>query len=987
MRETMRRPSYKFVSLLAIFLFAVIYFIVYLLGGSASRVVSAEDRPLDTSGLKGIVSYKKGGYDEYLAKYQNADKPSAEIRLEGESFSQTSGMTATVLDNFEGVQGRMAQTGDVGSVTWEFQVEQAGLYNVGMKYFTVKGKDSDIERELMIDGVSPFREAKSLIFNRIWKDEKSQFDRDDRDNDLTPKQVEVPMWQETLFKDASGYYEESYYFYFSKGKHELTLTSIKEPLVIDYLKLTNPENTPTYDELANLYKQKGYKQAKEGFINVQGEVPAYKSTPALMPYNDRSSPAIEPYHASKLRNNAAGGWAWRMPGQWIEWEFEVPEDGLYQIAVKNRQNYLTGMSSLRTLYIDGEIPFKEAKRIGFAYDSPWQMKVLGRDSDQPYLFYFAKGEHSIRLEVTLGELAPLVRSAESSILELNAMYRKVISFTGVVPDAFRDYALEKRIPEMTDTFRQQSERLYMIAQIIQGPDGGSNDRSALLNSLAYQLKDMADRPDTVPGRIDAFKNNVGALGSWILMMNEQPLTIDYLIVSAPGAVLPDPNATNWRKFQSGTASFAASFYENYDDFSSADEAGKSVTVWVTTGRDQAQILKRLVDDSFTRQTGIKVNLKLVSADVLLPSTVSGEGPDIALQVGNEVPVNFATRNALQDLSSFPDFDEVKTRFNESAMVPFEYNGKSYALPEQQTFPVLFYRKDIIEDELKLKVPQTWEDMYALIPELQKHNLQFGLPQKGLNAQGNETVTTDIITLPPSPTFAMLLYQHDGQFFKNHDMASGLDEETAIQQFKKWTDLYVNYKLPIQIDFANRFRTGEMPIGIVDYTMYNKLAVFAPEIKGLWEFVPVPGTKMTDGMIRRDVGSGGTASVMFKHAQNKDASWEFLKWWTSKDTQLAFGRDMEVRLGTSARYPTANIEALTLLPWPTRDLNKLKDQMQWVKGIPEVPGGYLTGRHIDNAFRKVVVQGEDPRETMEYYVRYMNEEITAKRKEFNLPYEK
>jgi hypothetical protein len=113
----------------------------------------------------------------------------------------------------------------------------------------------------------------------------------------------------------------------------------------------------------------------------------------------------------------------------------------------------------------------------------------------------------------------------------------------------------------------------------------------------------------------------------------------------------------------------------------------------------------------------------------------------------------------------------------------------------------------------------------------------------------------------------------------------------------------------------------------------------------------------------------------------------LKWWTSKDTQLGFGREMEVRLGTSARYPTANVEALTLLPWPTQDLKTLMEQMKWAKGIPEVPGGYLTGRNIDNAFRKVVVQGDDPRETMDYYVRYMNEEITAKRKEFNLPYEK
>jgi ABC-type glycerol-3-phosphate transport system substrate-binding protein len=398
------------------------------------------------------------------------------------------------------------------------------------------------------------------------------------------------------------------------------------------------------------------------------------------------------------------------------------------------------------------------------------------------------------------------------------------------------------------------------------------------------------------------------------------------------------------------------------------------------------VVKRLIDDKFTPKTGIHVNLKLVSADVLLPSTVAGKGPDVALQIGNDLPVNYASRSALQDLSSFPDFSSVKEQFNASALVPYEYSGAYYALPEQQTFPMLFYRKDIL-DELHLQVPQNWNDVYNMIPVLQKHNLQFGLPQKPLDSFGNESVRTDIVTMAPNPALVMLLYQNQGQIYKDGGMAVDLDSETAIKQFKQWTDFYVNYKLPITVDFANRFRTGEMPIGIVDYTMYNKLSVFAPEIKGLWAFAPVPGTLGTDGKLHREVGSSGSATVMFKHAGNKDAAWEFMKWWTGKDTQIAYGRQMEIRMGASARYPTANKEALAQLPWPTQDLHKLQEQMQWVKGIPEVPGGYLTGRNIDNAFRRVVVQGEDPRETMDNYVRTMNEEITLKRKEFNLPTEK
>ncbi|BBH20645.1 ABC transporter substrate-binding protein [Paenibacillus baekrokdamisoli] len=929
-------------------------------------------------------SFKEGGYDEYVSKHKNAPMDGQPIIIEGENYSKVQGMKVSVLENYKGEHGKSILTQDTGEITWTFDAMQDGLYNLSMKFYSEPGKQSDIERELRIDGALPFNEAISLTFNRIWKNEKQTFDRDDRGNDLVPNQVEVPMWQQTQMKDSTGFYEEPFLFYLSKGKHSLSLTSVKEPLVIDQLKLSPPDTTPSYKEVASTYTKNGYEPVQGVLIKLQAEQALYKSSPNLLPYNDHASPAVEPFHVSKLRNNAMGGWGWRLPGQWIEWEIDVPQEGLYQMAFKNRQNYMSGMSVLRTMYIDGKLPFKELQYVPFPYGTSWQMNVIGQSEGEPYLFHLAKGKHRIRMEVTLGELAPILRSVQSSILALNAMYREIISYTGTVPDTFRDYNLEQRIPTMTEVFREQSKQLELIAERMEGPSGTSDERTAIIRTIIYQLNNMADNPESVPSRIDTFKTNVGALGSWMLSINEQPLALDYLVVSSPKAKLPKPEASSWTKLVTGAKSFAASFYENYDDFSGVQAGGQSVSVWVTSARDQAQVIKRLVDDSFTEKTGIHVNLKLVSGDVLLPSTVAGKGPDIALQVGNDLPVNYASRSALVDLSAFEGFSEIEKQFSPSAMVPYAYKGGYYALPEQQTFPVLFYRKDILENELHLKVPQTWNDVYEMLPILQKHNLQFGLPQKPLDSLGNDLVNTNIITLPPNPALAMFLFQHGGQFYKDGGKASDLDSETAIGQFKQWTDFYVNYKIPIAADFANRFRTGEMPIGITDYTMYNKLSVFAPEIKGLWSFAPVPGTVGEDGTLHREVGSGGSASVMFEHTKNKEAAWAFLKWWTGTDTQIAYGRQMEIRMGASARYPTANLQALAALPWPTKDYQKLKEQLRWVQGIPEVPGGYLTGRNIDNAFRRIVVQGDDPRETVDNYVRIMNEEITLKRKEFHIP---
>ena len=69
-------------------------------------------------------------------------------------------------------------------------------------------------------------------------------------------------------------------------------------------------------------------------------------------------------------------------------------------------------------------------------------------------------------------------------------------------------------------------------------------------------------------------------------------------------------------------------------------------------------LKTMVDDTFTPATGIRVNVKLVVADTLLTAVVAGNGPDVVLSLATWFPVNYAMRNAAEDLTQFEDFEEV-----------------------------------------------------------------------------------------------------------------------------------------------------------------------------------------------------------------------------------------------------------------------------------------------------------------------------------------
>jgi len=900
-------------------------------------------------------------YEQYMARYSAVPRPVSKYVIEAETFTGTEGMQAVVSDAYEGAGSPVVFTEESGSIYWDMDVPEEGLYRIGIRYFPVSGNTSPIERELHINGSAPFEEAKRLVFSRVWGNLLSEVERDSRGNDLRPRQVEHPEWQEALLRDAEGYYSEALSFYFTQGKHRITLVSLREPMVIDSLQLIPEEELPSYAEMKKMYSAQGYPETRDLFSKVQGEDAIRKSSPSLYPLNDRSSPATEPYHVSKIRMNTIGGANWKMPGQWLEWETDIPEDGLYEIGLRYKQNKAAGTNVTRRLYIDGNVPFAEANTLPFPYSGAWQTGVLG-SKDQPYRFYLTKGKHRLKLEVSMGELSETIRMVRSSIRELNALYLKVLIITGAVPDEFRDYRLGKQILEIGDVFREQSKRLSEAADRMDRMAGGRSGSSTILRTTAYQLEDLSREPETLSRRLKAFKDNVSSLGTWLLTVNEQPLEIDYLVVKSPNVEMPQANEGIFRKLKHELLSFAYSFSEDYNGI--GDNSGNdSITVWIAAGRDQAQLLRAMIDSMFTPQTGIEVNLQLINPAVLLPATLAGKNPDVAISAVDVI--NFAMRGALQDLSQFEDFPEVKQRFMDSAFPGFAFKDGIYALPETQTFPMLFYRKDIFES-LGLRVPDTWEDFYRIVPQLQKNNMDIGMA--------------------PTPVLEMILYQNGGQYYRGDGAATDLDSRAGVESFRKWTELYTNYKLPIQFDFINRFRAGEMPLGIADYTTFNFLTIFAPEIRGQWDFVPVPGTMQADGEIHREVLSVSGGTVLFQSAKNKTAAWEFMKWWTDAEAQVMFGREMEAILGESARYAAANTEALKQLPWAAKDYKRLAEQLQWAIGAPAVPGSYSLQRHLTNAFYEVVEGGGDPRETLENYVRIINEELTIKRREFHLPTE-
>lgn len=961
-RLRMQRPGL----LLGILLLAALLLWVLLSGQPGSFEDKYRDQDIDqaTSGIG-----RDNTYALYLKRHE--DKPLGREAVQVDLMAHQAAGETEIRTDQEGKA--LLYAGEGSDITFTVQVPEAGLYQLNLSFKTLPARGVDMERRLLINGEVPFLGADTLVFTRMWTD-LAPARRDNQGNEIRPAQTEVFGWQTAAFKDPMGYENAPYRFYFEEGDNTIRLVATNEPMEMGSLWLSPVLNPPSYNEYAALHAGKPVPQ--DLVIDIPGEAATLRSSPSLYARYDRSSPATQPSDISRVVLNYIGGDPWRIPGQWIEWEMEVPEDGLYQITLKGRQRYQRGSKSSRILLIDGQMPFAEVAEIPFEFGNAWEMKTLGEDDGNPYAFYLTKGKHLFRLEATLGGMGQILTQLDDSVFRLNQIYRKILVLTGVNPDTFRDYNLHQVYPEVIEAMALESKRLYRIVDETTAYTGQKSDKIAAAQTLATQLEEFARDPYRITSSFVNFKDNITALGTAMQAMGEIKLDIDSIYLHT-GNARPESQAENaLTGLVHEAKSTAISYFVDYDALGDVYRDEKALNVWLLTGRDQSTVLKTMVDDTFTPKTGIKVNIKLVDPTALLGAVVAGNGPDLVVSTDSWNPVNYALRNAAEDLRQFTDFEEVISQFRPSAYAALSWDGGVYGLPETQVISVLFYRQDILS-ELGLKVPDTWDELIGMLPTIQGNNMSVGIPYPTIAA-------------PNQATLYALIYQNGGAIYKEDATGTRLAEEAAVTAFDFYTALYTDYGLPQEFDFLSRFRSGEMPLGIADFTTYNFLTVSAPEIRGLWDFALIPGTFKKDAQGRmvldRAAHSQGASCMMVKNDDKlvREQAWEFMKWWTGKEAQVRFGREIEAVLGASARYPTANVQALQELSWSAEHLVTLETGMQDAVGFLEVAGGYYTARNITNAVRKVINSRVDPRETILDYARLIDKEITAKRLEFGLP---
>lgn len=927
----------------------------------------------------GTDSIRQTSYTNYVKKYADAARPDQTVEVLGKDYDPASVTDAQItVTTVDGENDVMQWANQEGSVSWTVNIPETGVYNIKMIYEALESNTNDVEFSLLIDGESPYATASRITLSKRWINE-SEIKQDSRQNDIRPGQISTPCWQETPLEDIDGLFNEPLEFYMEAGEHTITFESEKAEFAVKSFTFYQYEAPAAYTAPSD----SDLTQAQGQKITLEGETAAYKSSRTLYPTSDKSSYLTSSANGSsptKTRYNTIGSGSWSQSTQTVTWEFNVDKAGYYKIGIRGRQDQMRGMYSNRRLYVNGEVPCLEANQIKFYYDTDWSITTPKSENGDDLYFYLQAGTNTISLEAVPGEIGEIMGNLDELVYNINSYYRQIRQITGPDPDEYNNYMIDTAIPSIVPDFKEYAQTLRDKKAEIEKLSGSGGTEAETLEKMAIVLDKCIKKPDLIPEMMSQIKDNITSVSSFVNQYREQPLEVDMIEVATSDQDFTSCDKSFFGSLGFGFKGFIGSFFEDYNALSEEDES--AMECWVMLGRDNAEALQQLISSEYNPTAKTKINLKLVQGGIV-EATFAGKGPDLALFMGGDFPIQLAARGVLTDLTTFSDFDEVKTRFADDATVLYQYNGGTYGLPCDQTFPMLFYRSDIlseygIDPATDLN---TWDGLLNCLPTLQRNYLEVGLILPVMTSTGGTTQVSAITE--PGNTFAMLLLQQGLNYYNDEQTKTTFDTQEAVNAFDTWTKFYTTYSFQQTYDAFTRFRTGDMPVVIQNYTFYNQLSVAAPEIKGCWGFQPVPGTVQEDGTINHAANSNGSGAIIFTKAADQEGAWDFIKWFTSTDAQVKYGNNIESILGTMGRYATANEEALQQLSWTTSEVNLLLDQLNSQVEIPIIPASYGVTRNVMNAFRAVVNDYDNARDTLFWYNKDINDEITRKLEDLGL----
>lgn len=860
------------------------------------------------------------------------------------------------------------QIGERGSAELELDVAADGIYYMCFDYLADSDTILPVEAQFMIDGDFPFYEMRQQVLESQWSTPQ-QKSYDSYGNEVVGIPDKVYEWQNKYIMDSTYRYSGPLGIELTKGRHTVTVTLKEGTLLLGDIKLTAKPQVEAYTG--------SEKAAGDGFIEIQAEDFTYRNASSIHATCEYD-PNLYPYQAGNRIMNTVDSTSFSEGGQQISYQFTVEKEGNYYLAFHYSQSDKSDFPVFMNIRIDGELPNTEFENCAFAYKKDYNLYTLLDSEGNKISVPLSAGEHTISMQISMEPLRNALETIEQIMGKVNDLSLEVTKVAGTNKDKYRDFSLESYIPGIGDTLTQWADELAAVMEEARtyNPDKKKIAAFSSISIAENQLRSLAKKPDELIYRIDELATSTSSvnqhLANLIDSLNGNDFSLDSIYLYQEDAAKQLPRHKNvFVKAGLGIVRFCTSFGKQA--YSSSNTNPEHLQVSVNRSRQHLEIMQQMIAEEFTPQTGIEVDLSLMPDQTkLVLANASGDSPDVATGVNYSIPFELGIRGALKDLTQFDDFAEVAGRYTEGLLMPYVIDDSVYAIPETMNFQVLFYRKDIL-DKLGLEVPDTLEDVEAMLPDLQMRGLNFYYPTARTVGMKTFLDTTPII------------FQSGGRLYDTYVEDVTITSEEVVEGFTTLTNLFTIYNLPKDVpNFYQHFRNGDYPIGISDFGTYNLISNAAPEIDGSWSVALIPGVKDENGEVMRYSSAGAESTFLFNSTpEREEQAWEFVKWWSSAQVQAEFGQRLQITYGDEYYWNTANCEAFAQLPWDSDDKEVISEQLTWTMEAPRALASYMVERELSDAYNLVVLgaKSANVREALDDAQKNIKRETLRKLEEF------
>lgn len=289
-----------------------------------------------------------------------------------------------------------------------------------------------------------------------------------------------------------------------------------------------------------------------------------------------------------------------------------------------------------------------------------------------------------------------------------------------------------------------------------------------------------------------------------------------------------------------------------------------VVFWGDWGGEGQKQFEYMVDAFNASQDEIVVKYVLTQDMItkFLTATASDQVPDIMFWDRWRTAL-YAPKGVLEPIDGYLQKDDVDINdFYSEAVRELSNGGKTYGLPLTVDTRALFYNKKMLEEK-GLEPPTTWEELRAAAKELTVWN--------------GDKLEVAGFSLSDVGLFNMWLQQAGGQMVTEDGLNSTFNNEKGLAVLDYWSLLMEDgvYQLGFESglgDGVDAFATGKVAMTYSGPWMLSTYNTYGKDLE--YGIAPPPAGPNGD----KGALLGGFGLVIPSKAKNKDAAWEFMKWW-------------------------------------------------------------------------------------------------------------